>query len=282
MKSILPAVDGHANESLWEFIHRHEFYNEDGESRVPLLVFDQFEEIFTLQKNENTKREFFRQLGNLLNDVKPDYVTEYEKKIRQMQSENQELKVVSSGALKGLSLRLNIRKTDANEQNTARYLVHPDYHIVFAMREDFLSSLELYVSSIPVMRDNRFGLLSINEEQAAEIILRPVSGLISKTVAKLVIEKVTGRTDFELDGKPEIEVDAAVLSLFLSKLYAKKPETDSQITIELVNTYSGHIIRDFYLESITSNEEDQELLSKDTILILENQLLTREGRRNNV
>lgn len=282
MKSILPAVDGHANESLWEFIHRHEFYNEDGEPRVPLLVFDQFEEIFTLQKNENTKREFFRQLGNLLNDVKPDYITEYEKKIRLMQSEYQETKVVSSGVLKGLSLRLNIRKTDVNEQNAARYLVHPDYHIVFAMREDFLSSLELYTSSIPVMRDNRFGLLPINEEQAAQIILRPIPGLISKAVAKLIIEKVTGRTDFELDGIPEIEVDAAVLSLFLSRLYIKKPETDSQITSELVNTYSGHIIRDFYLESITSNEEDQELLSKDTILLLENQLLTREGRRNNV
>ena len=282
MKSILPAIDGHTNESLWEFMHRHEFYNEDGESRVPLLVFDQFEEIFTLQKNENTKREFFKQLGNLLNDVKPDYIIEYEKKKRQMQSENQVTKVVSSGALKGLSLRLNIRKADGDDQNAARYLEHPDYHIVFAFREDFLSSLELYASSIPVMRDNRFGLLPINEEQAAQIILRPVSGLISKTVAKLVIEKVTERTDFELDGKPEIEVDAAVLSLFLSKLYAKKPETDSQITKELVNTYSGHIIRDFYLESITSNEEDQELLSKDAILILENQLLTREGRRNNV
>ena len=282
MKSILPAIDGHTNESLWEFMHRHEFYNEDGESRVPLLVFDQFEEIFTLQKNENTKREFFKQLGNLLNDVKPDYIIEYEKKKRQMQSENQVTKVVSSGTLKGLSLRLNIRKADGDEQNAARYLVHPDYHIVFAMREDFLSSLELYASSIPVMRDNRFGLLPINEEQAAQIILRPVPELISKAVAKLIIEKVTGRTDFELDGKPEIEVDAAVLSLFLSKLYAKKPETDSQITIELVNTYSGHIIRDFYLESITSNEEDQELLSKNAILILENQLLTREGRRNNV
>lgn len=134
----------------------------------------------------------------------------------------------------------------------------------------------------PVMRDNRFGLLPINEEQAAQIILRPVPELISEAVAKLIIEKVTGRTDFELDGKPEIEVDAAVLSLFLSRLYIKKSETDPQITAELVNTYSGHIIRDFYLESITSNEETHELLSEDTILYLENQLLTREGRRNNV
>lgn len=282
MKSILPAVDGHANESLWEFMHRHIFYNKDGEPCVPLLVFDQFEEIFTLQKNENTKRDFFRQLGNLLNDVKPDYITEYEKNNRQMQSEDQETKVVSFGALKGLSLRLNIRKADVAEQNAARYLENPDYHIVFAMREDFLSSLELYASSIPVMRDNRFGLLPINEEQAADIIRLPRKGLVNDDVTKLIIQQVTNRDDFELDGKPEIEVDAAILSLFLSRLYIKKPETDSQITAELVNTYSGHIIHDFYVESITSNDEEHEQLSKDTILLLENQLITREGRRNNV
>lgn len=282
MKSLLPSVGGKENESLWEFMHRHLFYNEDGEPRVPLLVFDQFEEIFTLQRKENIKRDFFRQLGDLLNNVKPDYITEYEKKNRQMQSEDQETKVVSSGAFKGLSLKLNIRKADSNEQDAARYLESPDYHIVFAMREDFLSSLELYASSIPVMRDNRFGLLPINEEQASDIIRLPRKGLVDDDVTKLIIQQVTNRDDFELDGQPEIEVDAAVLSLFLSRLYIKKPETEPQITTELVNTYSGHIIHDFYVDSITSNQEEHELLSKETILLLENQLLTREGRRNNV
>lgn len=282
MKSILPAVDGHTNESLWEFMHRHKFYNEDGEPRVPLLVFDQFEEIFTLQKNEKIKRDFFIQLGNLLNEVKPDYITEHEKKNRQMLSEEQETKIVSTGVFKGLSLKLNIRRSDGDEQNAGKYLDSPNYHIVFAMREDFLSSLELYASSIPVMKDNRFGLLPINEEQAADIIRLPKRGLIDDDVTKLIIQQVTNRDDFELDGKPEIEVDAAVLSLFLSRLYTKKPETDSQITAELVDTYSGHIIHDFYVDSITSNEKKHELLSKDTILLLEDQLLTREGRRNNV
>ena len=282
MKSILSAVDSHESETLWEFMHRHKFYNENDEPCAPLLVFDQFEEIFTLQKNEGVKKDFFRQLGNLLNEVKPDYIIEYEKKNRQMQSEYQETKVVSSGAFKGLNLKLNIRKADSDELNATRYLEHPDYHIVFAMREDFLSSLELYASSIPVMRDNRFGLLPINEEQAADIIRLPRKGLVDDDVTKLIIQQVTNRKDFELDGKPEMEVDSAVLSLFLSRLYVKKPETELKITTELVNTYSGHIIHDFYVDSITSNEKEHELLSKETILLLENQLLTREGRRNNV
>lgn len=281
MKSLLPSINGKEHETLWEFMHRHTFYNEAGEPRVPLLVFDQFEEIFTLQKNENTKRDFFRQLGHLLNDVKPDYIAEKESRDRQLQSEDQETEIISTGAFKGLSLKLNIRRSD-EEQSVARYLEHPDYHIVFAMREDFLSSLELYASSIPVMKDNRFGLLPINEEQAADIIRLPREGLVNDEVTTLIIEQVTNRDDFELDGKPEIEVDAAVLSLFLSRLYVKKPENEPQITAELVHTYSGHIIHDFYVDSITSNEAEHEILSKETILLLENQLLTREGRRNNV
>ena len=282
INEILPPINGIENETLWEFMHRHTFNNGDGDRRTPLLVFDQFEEIFTLQKKENVKREFFRQLGNLFNDVKPAYIVEHENQARQQQTSQQETKVVSSGAFKGLNLKLNIRRNDSEQEKVARYIERPDYHIVFAMREDFLSSLELYAASIPVMKDNRFGLLPINEEQAADIIRLPREGLVDNKVTKLIIQQVTGREDFELDGKPEIEVDAAVLSLFLSRLYIKKPEQENCITSELVNTYSGHIIHDFYVDSVTSNEDENENLSKDTILLLENLLLTREGRRNNV
>lgn len=281
-KPIIPAVNGVNDKSLWEFMHRHEFLDDNDNKQTPLLVFDQFEEIFTLQRDENKKKDFFKQLGDLLNDVKPGYIVEYENQNRQRQTVLQETKVVSSGAFKGLSLKLNKRRNNDNPQSIVRYIEYPDYHIVFAMREDFLSSLELYASSIPVMKDNRFGLLPINEEQAADIIRLPREGLIDNDVTKLIIQQVTGREDFELDGIPEIEVDAAVLSLFLSRLYVKKPESESQITSELVKTYSGHIIHDFYVDSIASNEQEHEFLTAHTILLLEDQLLTREGRRNNV
>ena len=48
-----------------------------------------------------------------------------------------------------------------------------------------------------------------------------------KALVTPFIEKVTGRTDFLLDGIPEIEVDSAVLSLYLNRLYDEK--TDDNI-----------------------------------------------------
>lgn len=281
-KELTPAINGEENECLWEYIHRHTFLNENGEKSIPLLVFDQFEEIFTLQTNELIKREFFKQLGNLLNDVKPSYIVEHERQHRQQLDLSKETKIVSSGAFKGINIKLNVRKSETSQPITNKYVERPEYHIVFALREDFLSSLELYVASIPVMKDNRFGLLPLNEEQAADIIRFPQPGLVDDKVTKLIIEQVTGRTDFILDGIPEIEVDAAVLSLYLSRLYIKKSESDQCITAELVKSSSGHIIHDFYVEAITSDTEKGEVLSENTIEILEDNLLTGEGRRNNV
>lgn len=281
-KELIPAINGKDNESLWEFMHRHVFYDEYGEKRIPLFVFDQFEEIFTLQINEQIKRDFFNQLGNLLNDVKPSYIVDQERLNRQQQSSLQETQVVSSGAFKGLNIKLNIRKSDDLHGNITRYIEKPEYHMVFALREDFLSSLELYAARIPVMKDNRFGLLPLNEEQAADIIRLPQPGLVDNEVTKLIIEQVTRRTDFKLDGIPEIEVDAAVLSLYLSRLYLKKDDDENCITADLVKTSSGHIIHDFYEESISSDLSKNEILSPTSISILEDQLLTREGRRNNV
>lgn len=281
-KELTPAINGEENETLWEYMHRHTFFNENGKQCIPLLVFDQFEEIFTLQTNEQIKRDFFQQLGNLLNDVKPSYVVEHESQHRQQLDLTKETKTVSSGAFKGINIKLNVRKSEATQTNANKYLERPEYHIVFALREDFLSSLELYVASIPVMKDNRFGLLPLNEEQAADIIRLPQPGLVDDDVTKLIIEQVTGRTDFILDGIPEIEVDAAVLSLYLSRLYIKKSDSEQCITAELVKSSSGHIIHDFYVEAITSDTENGEILTEKTIEILEDYLLTGEGRRNNV
>lgn len=267
-------------ESLWEMMHRHRFVAETtGEDIVPMLVFDQFEEIFTLQKNEEEKRNFFSQLADLFNDVKPYYLVEKEESASKQQSET-EVKSITSGAFKGLKLTLNIKKDGESRDST--YIDTPQYHIVFALREDFLSSLEQYAHSIPVMRNNRFGLLPINEVQAMDIIRLPRPNLVSEDVAELIIRNITGLDDFKSGGKFSIEVDAAILSLYLSRLYDKIPEGESIISRELVDTYSGHIIQDFYEDSINSNPQEGETIRESSILIIENELLTSDGRRNNV
>ena len=264
MTEVVPVIDA-SRETLWEFIHRHSFHHpETGAAVRPLVVFDQFEEIFTLQHDENKKKDFFSELADLLNEVTPQYVIDAVNKETSTQS------APASDASEGFVLDFG----SASDDEASNYVSGSLFNLVFSIREDFLSYLERYTAYIPVMKTNRYALLPINEEQAAEIIMKPRAGLVSLSVAELIIQKVTGLTDFKLDGIPEVEVDAAVLSLYLSRLYIKKGDAPA-ITAELVNQFSEDIIKDFYTESVS------DLPTKD-IEEIEDQLLTYDGRRNNV
>jgi len=249
-------------ETLWEFFHRVEYYNENGERIIPLLVFDQFEEIFTLENDVKKVNNFFRQMADVINNVMPDYLA------TSNTSDNSQQQNIDSGDFLDLGL-------DSLNLQTYAYEQELNVHIVFTLREDFLSNLERNTTDIPSLKNNRYCLQPINEEQAAQIILCPKPGLVSSDVAKLIIEKVTGEHDFEIDGIPEIQVDAAILSLYLNQLYQKMIEDDEDIiSRRLVDTYSDNIIKDFYQNAISH-------LSGKCIDWLENTLVNEEGRRDN-
>lgn len=251
-------------ETLWEYLHRHSFFNKtSGEEVRPLIVFDQFEEIFTLQQNENKKKSFFSELADLINEVTPQYIADATNKVSTV-NDNVDIK-------NGFSLDLG----SDEEDNRPGYVKGSRFNLLFCIREDFLSYLERYTSYIPAMKSNRFPLQPINEEQAAEIIMKPREGLVSLEVATLIIEKITGKNDFKLDGTPEIEVDAAVLSLYLSHLYIKKGPKKNEITAGLVDEFGDDIIKEFYEDAVSSLPENE-------VNKLEERLLTCDGRRNNV
>lgn len=262
MEPLHPAID-EQSETLWEFFHRHRFFHPETKAPVrPLVVFDQFEEFFTIQRNEATKKEFFSQLADLINEVTPQYIIDAQR-TGKSKSADDSTNIQSSGFK--LDLRLDMEHKDYAEES--------DFNLVFILREDFLSSFERYTAYIPAMKSNRFPLLPLNEEQAAEIILRPREGMISPQVAELIIQKVTGTTEFTLDGIPEIEVNATMLSLYLSRLYLKKGEQKT-ITADMVNQFGDYIIKDYYEESIAD-------IPKDEIEKLEDALITYDGRRDN-
>lgn len=255
-----------AKESLYEYFHRHTFNNAEGERIKLLIIFDQFEEIFTLQTDESAKKKFFSELADLLNDIMPSYLHQT---INPTDTPQNKIIVTDGGNLGDLFNTLNL----GAENNIPEYISDNEIHLVFTIREDFLSEFEYYTSGIPSLKQNRYGLRPINEEQAAQIIMRPMPGLIDEKVAKLIIEKVTGRTDFILDGIPEIEVDSAVLSLYLNRLFDAKQE--NTITSELVEIKGGEIISDFYNDAIST-------ISEASVEYLEEHLLNGQGRRDNI
>ena len=268
VNEVVPVIDKD-RETIWEYLHRNTFSGKDGKEVQLLLVLDQFEEIFTLQQDEKVKTRFFAELADLLNDVTPQYIVNAMTDTSEPAVKPAPVQVASLD-----DLDLDIDLDEDGGSGMPEYMQSPRYHIVFTLREDFLSYLERYTAYIPVMKANRFALQPINEEQAAEIIMKPRPGLVQEDVAALIIQKVTGRRDFLLDGIPEIDVDAAILSLYLSRLYEKMPEGGC-ITAGLVDQFSDDIIKDFYEDSVRD-------IPQATTDYLEDVLITNEGRRNNV
>lgn len=255
-------------ESLWEFLHRNAFNDpqREGAEVRPLIVFDQFEEIFTLQYDEKRKRDFFNELADLINDVMPQYILDGKGNEKSGDS------IIAKDGGPGSGFTLDFGSKDSSSRD---YIEESKFNLVFTIREDFLSYLERYTAYIPAMKLNRYDLQTINEEQAKEIIMRPRPGLVDEDVAFLIVQKVTGATGFKFNGIPEIEVDAAVLSLYLSRLYTKRRNADDKITANLVNLFGDDIIKDYYEESVTGLEDSK-------VEYLEDKLVNNDGRRENI
>ena len=268
VEDVLPARNAE-KELLWEYFHRHLFFV-DGKRKKLLLIFDQFEEIFTLQQNPTARLDFFRSFGDVLNDMMPKELVD------NLDVKNSDISKTNNTQVEGFTDLANIFNAPNDDVSAeAQYIDDNNIHFVFVLREDFLSEFEFYTIKIPSLKQHRFALRPLNEEQAAEIIIKPCPGLVSLDVARLIIETVTNRKDFSLGDEPEIEVDAAVLSLFLSRIYQKLDVNDDVISSRIIKQFGTDTIKDFYVDSI-------ENLTDEELNLMEDKLLTTNGRRNNV
>ena len=257
-------------ELFWEFFHRHEFFV-DGERAKLILVFDQFEEIFTLQQTAVARTEFFKEFAYVLNNVMPKEIAFNSDDLKTEETVESDIQVEGFASMSNLFNNIK----DGVVCPEAQYVNDNNIHFIFILREDFLSEFEFYTTKISSLKFHRFALRPLNNKQAVEIITKPRPGLVSIDVAHLIIETVTGRSDFSLVDEPEIEVDAAVLSLFLSRIYQKLGDNDNIISSRIIKQFGADIIKDFYLESIES-------LTDAEIYLLEDKLLTSNNHRNNI
>ena len=123
--------------SLWEFFKTAVFWR--GEAlQTPVLVLDQFEEIFTLQNAAN-RQSIARQLGELVGDGLPQ------------------------------SLRARLQPGEKLPYSEKP----PAVKIVLSLREDYLGALQELTGEIPRILENRFRLTTMSREQARLAVLEP-------------------------------------------------------------------------------------------------------------
>lgn len=138
----------HAHQTLWEKMKRLEF-DLNGLPATPVLVFDQFEETFTLSHSEKSRQAFFQELADLANETMPEALR------------TELLEQFAYGNIDVETMQWWERQ--------------PDVRIVLSIRSDFLHMMDRVSKTIPGILRNRYELLPLDREKARSAIVMPAA-----------------------------------------------------------------------------------------------------------
>jgi tetratricopeptide (TPR) repeat protein len=232
-------------ESLWEFLHHRDDVLRDasGATIIPLLIFDQFEELFTLAQSDDFGRaraaRFIEELADLVENRAPK-------------------------TLEALIER--------DEAATERFdFTRGDYRVLISLREDYLAPLESLKRTMPSISQNRLRLAPMTGDQALEAVLQPGRRLVSDEVAAAIVRFVAGGAELA-----NAEVEPSLLSLICRELNDTRiAQGRSEISLDLLAGSHASILSNFYERALA----DQPPAVRR---IIEDELLTASGFRENV
>jgi len=238
-------------ESIWEFLHHRDegLKDKTGATLIPLLIFDQFEELFTLAQSDEFGRaraaHFIEELADLVENRPP----------------------------KALEAKLDTDDTLAERFDFSR----SDYRVVIALREDYLAPLESLKKGMPSLSQNRLRLAPMTGNQALEAVLqpgnrlRPGKPLVSEEVAEAIVRFVAGGSELA-----NAEVEPSLLSLICRELNEQRiVQGRSEISQDLLAGSHDTILSTFCERSLADQPESVRR-------IVEDDLLTESGYRENL
>jgi WD40 repeat protein len=237
-----------AGETLWESFHRQgaEFWSPRNRLVTPLLVLDQFEEIFTLgQQDAACAREtaaLVSELAALCDGSPPRAVRD----------------------------RLDAEPSAIRDFFFDR---HP-YKLLFSLREDFLPDLEALRGQIGALAHNRMRLLGMKGRNALDVVTQAGSlELVDAATAEKIVRFVASQDeeDVPLAG---LDVEPALLSFVCRELNTERRlQGARRITAGLLEGTRETIFVGFYERSVGD-------LDPRVRAFIEDRLLTKSGFRS--
>lgn len=237
-------------ETLWEFFHHRDdqLVDATGALIVPVLVLDQFEELFTLGAAAGAQREravaFMAELAELVEN-RPS-----EKLIERLDQSSAEMDAFDFG--------------------------RTDYRVCISLREDYLPHLEGLKTIMPALMENRMRLTRMTGTQALEAVIKPGGALVTEEVARAIVEFVSGARGGSIERIAELDVEPPLLSVICHELNERRRALgQARITVDLVSGNRREILTDFYERSVAD-------LPEDVRRFVEDKLLTKSGFRDNL
>jgi len=214
-------------QSLWEYLQRIQIWTRGAELAKPVLVFDQFEEFFSLGAANPHIRGWLRELSDAFENNRPEAV-------------RQHLEATRS------SLPFPFLK------DNARFVV--------ALRSDRMALLTEHRAVLPSLALNRNHELlhPFTGEEALQAVLEPprragLPHLLNESTARAVVRRVAARHDAPSDScdlpLEALTVEPAVLSVECHELFQAKGDAPS-ITLELLEQSHEDILSTFYEHAV--------------------------------
>ncbi|TCG03486.1 hypothetical protein BZM27_48105 [Paraburkholderia steynii] len=249
VQATLPATD----EGLWSFFHRRdaEFWSRRNRPVTPVVVFDPFEEIFTVGQETDVSREraaaFLAELADLVENRPPNVVRQ----------------------------ALEADPTVARHYDFKRAAVR----LVLSFREDFLAEMEGLKAPMPSLMYNRYRLLPMDGSQAYAVVTAAGGHLMDNEIARRIL-RLTWKNEpappVDTAEFPRMEIDPALLSVVCSELNHKrqlaKPPLQ-RITPALLEGADREILTGFYERGVAG-------LDPRVRGFVEDELITDRGYRD--
>lgn len=209
-------------ESLWQYLHRDgfEIWSSDNFLYTPVLVFDQFEELFSQSgKDVGRIQTIFDDLTDLIeNRIPADLASD------SAQSKRSQLNLFSHG-----------------------------YRIVLSFREDFLADIKTLEPKIPSLLRNYLRLDAMTPESAVAVVDQAGSSVVEPGVAPFIVDFVGG---YATGGKnidsAKATIEPVLLSLFCYQLNRRRGA--NKIDQALVDASGQDILDSFYQEALADDE----------------------------
>ncbi len=234
-----------AGESLWEFLHHRGDLLRDaaGHTLLPLLIFDQFEEIFTLGQADDAGRQRARQFLEDLADL------------------------IENRPPATLEARIEDDDAAAEDFDFAR----ADYRVLIALREDYLAHLEGVKTIMPSITQNRMRLARMTGAQALTAVRKPGGKLVSQEIAEAIVRFVAGGSELG-----NAEVEPSLLSLVCRELNSvRQAQKKAEISADLLAGSRDTILSEFYERALADQPAGVRRVVEDL-------LLTESGYRESV
>lgn len=233
--------------ALWEFFHDQV----DGllspalSGITPVLVFDQFEEIFTLGEKSDGSRAAVEALLADLADL----------------AEGRPPAALQARFDEGLG---EIERFDFDSRPG---------RLLLALREDYLSHLERHRKRLPMVMENRMPLNPLNGLQALDAVVGPAPHLLDGEVAEQIVRFVGGDAASPLSA---LAIDPSLLNLICRELNNRRRALgQAKLTAGLLGGSREEILEGFYDGCFAG-------LGEGAADFVERELLTRSGHRESL